>query len=159
MTERPNICYIFEKLSVQGCQIRHSHVSMPFNSAPANSTRPHNAKKALYVIISAEIPENQVHKSYCLTVIFDEAVNFFSSPCQVVPGACLSQIVTNSHTSNTHKHPQRVVLPHFRERVDESPRQDENFGTFGLFLAFFVSELRPFKVKTNFSNVFLMPCS
>ena len=66
MTERPNICYIFEKLSVQGCQIWHSHVSMPFNSAPAHSTRPHNAKKALYVIISAEIPENLVHKSYCL---------------------------------------------------------------------------------------------
>ena len=58
MTERPNICYIFEKLSVQGCQIWHSHVSIPFNSAPAHSTRPHNAKKALYVIISAEIPEN-----------------------------------------------------------------------------------------------------
>ena len=49
MTERPNICYIFEKLSVQGCQIRHSHVSIPFNSAPAHSTRPHNAKNALYV--------------------------------------------------------------------------------------------------------------
>ena len=46
MTERPNICYIFEKLSVQGCQIWHSHVSMPFNSAPAHSTRPHNAKKS-----------------------------------------------------------------------------------------------------------------
>ena len=45
MTERPNICYIFEKLSVQGCQIWHSHVSIPFNSAPAHSTRPHNAKK------------------------------------------------------------------------------------------------------------------
>ena len=44
----------------------------------------------------------------------------------------------------------RVVLPHFRERVDESPRQDENFGTFGLFLSFFVSELRPFKVKDKF---------
>ena len=84
---------------------------------------------------------------------------FVFSPCKVVPGACLSQIVTNSDTSNTHKHPQRVVLPHFRERVDESPRQDENFGTFGLFLAFFVSELRPFKVKTNFSNVFWRPCS
>ena len=65
-----------------------THVSMPFNSAPAYSTRSHNAKKALYVIISAEIPENLVHKSYCLTVIFDEAVNFFLSPCQVVPGAC-----------------------------------------------------------------------
>ena len=64
MTERPNIFYIFEKLSVQGCQIWHSHVSIPFNSAPAHSTRPHNAKKALYVIISGKIPENLVHKSY-----------------------------------------------------------------------------------------------
>ena len=64
MLERPNICYIFEKLSVQGCQIWHSHVSIPFNSAPAHSTRPHNAKKALYVIISGKIPENLVHKSY-----------------------------------------------------------------------------------------------
>ena len=109
MLERPNICYIFEKLRVQGCEVGHSHVSIPFNSTPAHSTRPHNAKKALYVIISAEIPENLVHKSYCLTVIFDEAVNFFSSRCQVVPGACLSQIVTNSHTSNTHKHPQTPI--------------------------------------------------
>ena len=50
----------------------------------------------------------------------------------------------------------RVVLPHFRERVDESPRQDENFGTFGLSLSFFVSELRPFKVKTNFSKSLIM---
>ena len=114
-------------------------------------------KKALYVIISAEIPENLVHKSCCIKVIFHDAAIFFSSPCQVVPGACLSQIVTNSDTSNTHKHPQiahkhqqRVVLPHFREGVDESPRQDENFGTFGLFLSFFVSELRPFKVKDKF---------
>ena len=49
--------------------------------SPSNSP-PNNAKKALYFIISAEIPENLVHKSYCLTVIFDEAVNlfFFSLP-------------------------------------------------------------------------------
>ena len=65
-------------------------------------------KKALYVIISAEIPENLVHKSCCIKVIFDDAAIFFVSPCQVVPGACLSQIVTNSHTSNTHKHPQNA---------------------------------------------------
>ena len=65
MTKRPNICFIFEKLNVQGCQIWHSHVSMSFNSAAAHSTRPHNAKKALYVIISAKIPENYLHKSYC----------------------------------------------------------------------------------------------
>ena len=112
MTKRPNICYIFEKLGVQGCQIWHSHVSMPFNLAPAHSTRPHNAKKALYVIISAEIPENLVHKSYCIKVIFDDAVNFFVSPCQVVPGACLSQIVPNSATSNTHKHPKTPTNTH-----------------------------------------------
>ena len=53
-------------LGVQGCQIWHSHVLIPFNSAPAPPTRPHNAKKALYAIISAEIPENLVHKSCCL---------------------------------------------------------------------------------------------
>ena len=40
MRERPNICYIFGKLGVQGCQIWHSHVSIPFNSAAAHSTRP-----------------------------------------------------------------------------------------------------------------------
>ena len=38
MLERPNICYIFEKLRVHGCQIWHSHVSIPFNSAPAYSS-------------------------------------------------------------------------------------------------------------------------
>ena len=38
--------------------------------------------------------------------------NFFSSPCQVVPGACLSQIVTNSDTSNTHKHPKTPTNTH-----------------------------------------------
>ena len=99
----------------------------PFNSSPQCK------KKALYVIISAEIPENLVHKSYCVKVIFDDAVNFFVFPCQVVPRACLSQIVPPLTPTNTHKYPQRVVLPHFRERVDESPHQDENFGTFGLF--------------------------
>ena len=43
------------------------HVSIPFNSAPAHSTRPHNAKKALYVIISGEIPELG-EKSYMYNV-------------------------------------------------------------------------------------------
>ena len=58
LLERPSICYIFEKLKVQGCQIWHSHVSTLFTSAAAHSAYPHNAKKALYVIISCEIPEN-----------------------------------------------------------------------------------------------------
>ena len=35
----------FWKAGVQGCQIWHSHVSIPFNSAPAHLTRLHNAKK------------------------------------------------------------------------------------------------------------------
>ena len=43
--KQPKICYIFEKLRVQGCQIGHSHVSIQFNSAPAHSTHPHNVKK------------------------------------------------------------------------------------------------------------------
>ena len=46
--ERPNICYIFEKLVVQGWQIWHSQVSIPFNSSP-------QCKKALYVIIAGEM--------------------------------------------------------------------------------------------------------
>ena len=41
---------MLEKLRVQGCQIWHSHVSIPFNSAPAHSTRPHNAKKKLFTL-------------------------------------------------------------------------------------------------------------
>ena len=51
----------------------------------------------------------------------------------------------NSHTSNTPKSVkvgERVVLPHFCERVDESPQKEKNFGTFGIFLAFFVTEIR-----------------
>ena len=94
MTERPNICYIFEKLSVQGCQIWHSHVPMSFNSASTHSTHPHNAKKALYVIVSTEIPENFIHKSCCIKVIFDDvAIFFFSLPSG--PRTWLSQIVAN----------------------------------------------------------------
>ena len=45
--ERPNICYVFEKLVVQGWQIWHSQVSIPFNSSPGHSTRPQNAKKSV----------------------------------------------------------------------------------------------------------------
>ena len=142
------------KYDIPMCQC-HSTRPQPIQLVPTMQ------KKALYVIISAEIPENLVHKSCCLTVIFDEAADFLFSPCQVVPGACLSQIVPNSATSythkhpqNTHKHPQRVVLPYFRERVDESLRQDENFGTFGLFLSFFVSEIWPFKVKIPVREIF-----
>ena len=46
LVELKNTTYaIFFGLGIQGCQIWHSHVSMPFNSAAAHSTRPYNAKK------------------------------------------------------------------------------------------------------------------
>ena len=48
MPERPNICYIFEKLRVQGCQIWHSHVPIPLNSAP-------QCKKALTLSFQPKI--------------------------------------------------------------------------------------------------------
>ena len=95
MTEKPNICYIFEKLRVQGCQIWHSHLSIPFNSATAHSTR-------LYVIISVEIPGNYVdsHKS-----IFDGPVNscFPSVNKSPGPGAYLGRRSPLRPTSNTPK--------------------------------------------------------
>ena len=34
------------------------------------------------------------------------------------------------------------------------PRQDENFGTFGLFLSFVVSEIWPFKVEIPVRAIF-----
>ena len=39
-----------------------------------------------------------------------------------------------------------MALHHFHERVDESPRQDENFEPSGAPVAFFVSEIWPFEV-------------
>ena len=47
----------FGKLGVQGCQ-SHSTWPQPIQLVPIR-------QKALYVIISGEIPENWVHKSYC----------------------------------------------------------------------------------------------
>ena len=39
-----------------------------------------------------------------------------------------------------------MALHHFHERVDESPRSYENFGTSGSKRASFVSEIWPFEV-------------
>ena len=85
--------------------------------------------------------------------------SFFSLPSG--PRGMFEPIVTNSDTSNTRKHPQNTHKEWcYNTFVKEWMKAlDKNFGTFGLFLSFFVSELRPFKVKTNFSNVFLRPCS
>ena len=52
------------------------------------------------------------------------------------------------------KEGERVGRGHFHERVGESPRRYENFGTSGSLVAFFVSEIRPFEnflgSKSNF---------
>ena len=44
------------------------------------------------------------------------------------------------------KEGERVTRRHFHERVGESPRSDENFGTSGSKIALFVSEIWPFEV-------------
>ena len=55
---------------------------------------------------------------------------------------------------NGPKEDERVARGHFHERVGESPRRYENFGTSGSPVAFFVSEIRPFEnclgSKSNF---------
>ena len=58
MLAQPNICYIFKKLGVQGYQIWHSHVSIPFNSAQ-------QCKKALYVIISVPTSPDNIFGTNC----------------------------------------------------------------------------------------------
>ena len=114
MLERPNICYIFEKLGVQGCQIWHSHVSMPFNSAPAHSTRPHNAKKSsLRYHFSRNSwkfgSQKLLHQGH-----FSWRGNFFFFSLPSGPRGMFEPIVTNSDTSNTHKHP-KTPKPHHTE--------------------------------------------
>ena len=95
MLERPNICYIFEKLGVQGCQIY-----MTFPMCQSHSTRPHNAKKALYVIISGEIPELGEKTCTCSFLHV-----FFCSQCHPVPGHIWAKKVPHSLPSNTQKMP------------------------------------------------------
>ena len=79
-------------------------------------------------------------------------------------GHILSHFGTNCDTGNTSKkrflskkgpkEGERVARGHFHERVGESPRRYENFGTSGSLVAFFVSEIRPFEnflgSKSNF---------
>ena len=79
-------------------------------------------------------------------------------------GHILSHFQTLTDTGNTpkkwflsRKRPkegERVARGHFHERVGESPRRYENFGTSGSPVAFFVSEIRPFEnflgSKSNF---------
>ena len=102
MLEIPNICYIFGKLGVQGCQIWHSHVSIPFNSASAHSTRPHNAKKLFTSSFQAIFLKIGFTKVTC-TCSFLCTCTFWSSHCSQVPRAYLGKTVTQRDTSNTQK--------------------------------------------------------
>ena len=49
-----------------------------------------------------------------------------------------------------------MALGHFHERVGESPRSDENFGTSGSKIALFVSEIWPFEVGIGVKAGFTM---
>ena len=61
-------------------------------------------------------------------------------------------VVTNMRCAKRHsgagffcpKEGERVALGHFHERVGESPRSDENFGTSGCKIRCFVFEIWPF---------------
>ena len=89
---------------------------------------------------------------------------FFFHDGEMSRGHILSHFVKFCETGNTpkkwflsRKRPkegERVGRGHFHERVGESPRRYENFGTSGSPVAFFVSEIRPFEnclgSKSNF---------
>ena len=81
----------------------------------------------------------------------DYQVNFFFPTWKTGPGAYSGQRGTAGHTCgfSARKRPkegERVTRRHFHERVGESPRSDENFGTSGSKIALFVSEIWPFEV-------------
>ena len=112
------------------------------------------------------------HKFYCTLVIFECAVNFFFPTWKNVPGAYserFSDIIGHrEHPENTlkrrflskkgPKEGERVARGHFHERVGESPRRYENFGTSRSSVAFFVSEIQPFEnclgSKSTFNSKF-----
>ena len=62
---------------------------------PCVNTIQHNAKKALYIIISAEIPENLVHKIDATRIKSYVHANCFVPQSQVVLDACFGPY---SHT-------------------------------------------------------------
>ena len=83
--------------------------------------------------------------------------NFFFPTWKVVPGACFGpKSATGRHLEHpaksgfsarkSPKEGERVARRHFHERVGESPRSYENFGTSGSKIRRFVSEIWPFEV-------------
>ena len=103
-------------------------MSIPFNSAPAHSTRPHNAKKLFMSSFQAKFLKIELAKVDGKRSIVMASVRFLFPSVNQFRGHIW---------------------------VDESPRQD--FWHFlNIFLAFFITEIRPFKVK--FSVQALLQC-
>ena len=105
-------CYIFEKLGVLWCQMWHSHVSIPFNSAPAHSTRPHNAKKSSLRYHFSPNSWKLGSQKLLPHGHFWWGSKFFSFSLPSGPRGMFEPIVTNSDTSNTHKHPKTPTNTH-----------------------------------------------
>ena len=94
------------------------------------------------------------HKFYTASQSMGGQVIFFST-WKVVPGAYSDQRETPGDTWNTPKkvffflcpkEGERVARRHFHERVGESPRSYDNFGTSGSKIRRFISEIWPFEV-------------
>ena len=77
-----HICYIFEKLGFQRCQIWH--ISM----CQSHSTRPHNAKKLFTSSFQVRFLTIRFTKVTATSSKSYVAVNFFFSPLREVLGAC-----------------------------------------------------------------------
>ena len=101
-------CYIYMLYFLKGWGFKDVKYDIPM--CQSHSTRPQfiqlvttMQKKALYVIISGEIPENWVHKSYWHKIIFDVPVIFHFSQCKPVPGAYFGKNVTQCDTTKMAK--------------------------------------------------------
>ena len=83
----------------------------------------------------------RVHKFYSSALVFAGTLNLFSPTSRGVSGAYSDPFCENCETGNTPKEwflskkrpkeGERVARGHFRERVDESLGQYENFVTSG----------------------------
>ena len=70
----------------------------------------------------------------------------------------MSENPSTKESTTSHGKSERVALGHFHERVGESPRSYENFGTSGSKKSRFVFEIRPLEnskgSKSNFIAYF-----
>ena len=116
MIERPSICYIFEKLGVQGCQIY-----MTFPMCQSHSTRPQpiqlvpTMQKKLFMSSFQAKFLNWVKKVTCTCSFLHVIFLFLVSTS---PGPYFGQKVLHSLPSNTQKWPKmaknsvwKIVVP------------------------------------------------